>query len=55
MSQRGARVIASVVWGSGLSLLVAAAAVPGLLALLLLPLAGFGYFVFCLIAVRGSG
>jgi hypothetical protein len=41
-------------WGAGLSVTVAALAVPGLIVLLLLPLAGFWYLVFCVIAVAGD-
>jgi hypothetical protein len=41
-------------WGAGVSLTVAALAVPGLIVLLLLPLLGFWYLVFCAIAARGE-
>jgi hypothetical protein len=41
-------------WGSGLSLLVGAASSGALLALALLPLLGFGYVVFCLVAMTGD-
>ena len=41
-------------WGAGLSMLLAAAVVPGLIVLPLVPLGGFGYLTFCLIALGGD-
>jgi hypothetical protein len=41
-------------WSAGLSVTLAALAVPGLIVLLLLPLLGFWYLVFCVIAAGGD-
>jgi hypothetical protein len=49
-----ARAVSAGFWGAGLSVTVAALAVPGLIVLLLLPLLGFWYLVFCAIAARGE-
>jgi hypothetical protein len=49
-----ARIAAIAFWGAGLSLLVGAATSGGLLALALVPLLGFGYVVFSLIAMTAD-
>jgi len=46
-----ARLGAVAFWGSGISLLIGAASSGGFLALAFVPLLGFGYLVFCLIAL----
>jgi len=49
-----AKAVAFGFWGAGLSVTMAALAVPILLVPLLLPLAGFWYLVFGVIAVGGD-
>lgn len=51
---RAAKVLSIGLWGPGLGLLVAAAAVPGLAILLLVPVGAFLYAVFSLIAFTGD-
>jgi hypothetical protein len=45
------RLVAISFWGAGLSLVVGAASSGGFLALALFPIVGFGYLVFCMIAL----
>ena len=49
-----ARVAAIGFWAPGISLLVGACASAGFLALTFIPLIGFGYVVFCLVAITGD-
>ena len=45
------RLVAIGFWGAGLSLIVGAASSGGFLALALFPIVGFGYVVFCMVAL----
>jgi hypothetical protein len=49
-----AKLVAIGLWGTLAALILSAATVPGFVVLGLLPLAGFPYLVFCLIAWTGD-
>ena len=51
---RFAKLVAVGVWGTLVTLIVSAAAVPGFAVLALLPLLGLPYLLFCFIALAGD-
>jgi hypothetical protein len=49
-----AKLIASGLWGTLITLIVSACAAPGFMVLALLPLLGVPYLLFCFIALTGE-
>jgi hypothetical protein len=54
MSLMSNRLVSIAFWGTLASLILGAAASAGFVVLFLLPLLGFGYLVFCLVAATGD-
>ena len=53
-ARRFAKILAIGLWGTFLSMIIAAAAVVGFAVSFLLPLLGLSYLLFCLIALNGD-